>query len=92
MHVYCAVYLLDSQGLDGGGLLTHQEAQPLETGLMNTHYLSIHLSVYIRLKARAENTPCCMTGLAHPLRTWERVPTARLRRERSQACRKRRGT
>ena len=51
-HVYCAVYLLDSQGLDGGGLaldggglLTHQEAQPLETGLMNTHtiYPSIRL-------------------------------------------------
>ena len=34
MHVYCAVYLLDSQGLDGGGLLTHEEAQPLEAGLM----------------------------------------------------------
>ena len=57
-HVYCAVYLLDSQGLDGcglaldcggfgldgGGLLTHEEAQPLETGLMNTHiYPSIRL-------------------------------------------------
>ena len=26
--------LLDSQGLDGGGLLTHEEAQPLQTGLM----------------------------------------------------------
>ena len=26
--------LLDSQGLDGGGLLTHEEAQPLEAGLM----------------------------------------------------------
>ena len=46
MHVYCAVYLLDSQGLDGGGLaldggglLTHEEAQPLETGLM-IHLLS----------------------------------------------------
>ena len=26
--------LLDSQGLDGGGLLTHEEAQPLEIGLM----------------------------------------------------------
>ena len=25
--------LLGSQGLDGGGLLTHEEAQPLETGL-----------------------------------------------------------
>ena len=59
MHVYCAVYLLDSQGLDGGGLaldgggfgldggglLTHEEAQPLETGLMNTHYLSIYPSI-----------------------------------------------
>ena len=50
-HVYCAVYLLASQGLDGGGLaldsgglLTHEEAQPLETGLMNTHiYPSIRL-------------------------------------------------
>ena len=59
MHVYCAVYLLASQGLDGGGLaldgggfgldggglLTHEEAQPLETGLMNTHYLSIYPSI-----------------------------------------------
>ena len=37
--------LLDPQGLDGGGLLTHEEAQPLETGLMNTHtiYPSIRL-------------------------------------------------
>ena len=26
--------LLDPQGLDGGGLLTHEEAQPLEAGLM----------------------------------------------------------
>ena len=32
-------------GLDGGGLLTHEEAQPLETGLMNTHYLSIYPSI-----------------------------------------------
>ena len=53
------MYLLDSQGLDGcglaldcggfgldgGGLLTHEEAQPLETGLMNTHYLSIYPSI-----------------------------------------------
>ena len=52
MHIYCAVYLLASQGLDGGGLaldggglLTHEEAQPLETGLMNTHYLSIYPSI-----------------------------------------------
>ena len=29
-------------GLDGGGLLTHEEAQLLQTGLMNTHYLSIY--------------------------------------------------
>ena len=37
-----ARFLLDSQyggglGLDGGGLFTHDEAQHLETGLMNTH-------------------------------------------------------
>tara|TARA_B100000767_G_C19419960_1_gene391565 strand:- start:38 stop:175 length:138 start_codon:yes stop_codon:yes gene_type:complete len=43
------MYLLGSQGLDGGGfgldrggLLTHEEAQLLQTGLMNTHYLSIY--------------------------------------------------
>ena len=55
------MYLLGSQGLDGGGLaldgggvdlnrgglLTHEEAQPLETGLMNTHCLSVFPSTTI---------------------------------------------
>ena len=69
MH-YCALYLRGLQGLDGGGLaldrgglLTHEKAQPPETGLMNIQ-LSILLSVYVYQAEgyRAENTPCCMTG------------------------------
>ena len=52
MH-YCALYLRGLQGLDRGGLaldrgglLTHEKAQPLEIGLMNTHHLSISIRPY----------------------------------------------
>ena len=42
IHVDACVFrrLLDSQRLDGGGLLMYEEAQPLETGLMNIHALN----------------------------------------------------
>ena len=47
IHVHACILrrLLDSQGLDGGGLLMYEEAQPLETGLMNTGFESESESV-----------------------------------------------
>ena len=50
MHAYIrSVRLLDSQDLDGGGLLTHEEAQRLETDLVTQSrylYPSIILKGY----------------------------------------------